>query len=41
MLDAILLYYGAAVGCFAWPPAIPNWLRLRIPDPLRIVCGSR
>ncbi len=39
ILDAILLYYGAAVGCFQWPSWIPAFLRLRIPDPLRFVCG--
>jgi hypothetical protein len=39
MLDAILLYYGAAVGCFQWPDWVPRFLRLRIPDPLRFICG--
>ncbi len=39
ILDAMLLYYGAAVGCFQWPSWIPPFLRLRIPDPLRFICG--
>ena len=38
ILDALLLYYGAAVGCFRWPNWVPRFLRLRAPDPARFIC---
>lgn len=39
-LTSLLLYYGAAVGCWNWQDWVPGFLRLRIPDPMRFICGD-
>lgn len=38
IINLVVLYVGAASGCFAWPPFIPGWLRLRIPASMRRHC---